>query len=623
MHPSNAAEPSGANHHGKRPFDPSTLFSPPFASKDISPPTTEEQNLRLMQQFMNAMSLEANMPAPSVHLANTPVAFDSQTWRMNVQSLDQSSSGAQAPVSIEPLSGAPRLTDSKQVIDLQLLEDRPIQSVETLLSRASMYLVDPSNQSDGESQRQQAVRAAAATNPFTRAQIQPPIPNTDTWEHSEEAVTAFPTILSSEVGLGRMAGMANPGAKAEQRLSQIEKAMFTRYVTNLIELEILSGTDQQAAFLRAAEEAPAALTRIRAGERLEPFVPNEFLCTRCRSLKLTPEAFIPRGPHADQIPREGMIEIIDFPFETLKLNWSCPLCRLMRHGLESTAPNFSVTDLDLMHCTLYLAQFSFYWDNHSKFESFRFLYVSAKETSGEGKQVTTQLLPVETKQYPLGFIGRQLQQDRVSPTLIRRWLQQCEQIHGPMCTNMNYNHRIDAKDTKPKPNQLNDLLKVLHFIDVQNSCLTTVSSPVRYLALSYVWRKTKFSHTMKANLPDRIRPGALSTIAQELPAVILDAITLTRDIGERYLWIDSLCIVQDDNTSKTQTINKMNVVYENAVLTLIAASGNNADDGLPGVRPGSRTEVQQVATVGTDLKFIVPHNLQGLDDSTWATRAWT
>jgi hypothetical protein len=59
-------------------------------------------------------------------------------------------------------------------------------------------------------------------------------------------------------------------------------------------------------------------------------------------------------------------------------------------------------------------------------------------------------------------------------------------------------------------------------------------------------------------------------------------------IGERYLWVDSLCIVQDDPQEKHGQIANMDAIYGNAILTINAAAGQDANAGLPGVRPLSR-----------------------------------
>ena len=67
-----------------------------------------------------------------------------------------------------------------------------------------------------------------------------------------------------------------------------------------------------------------------------------------------------------------------------------------------------------------------------------------------------------------------------------------------------------------------------------------------------------------------------------------DAIYATRMLGEQYLWVDAICIKQDALETKQEEIDAMDVTYSQASLTIVAAAGDSADAGLPGVRKGSR-----------------------------------
>ncbi|RSM20324.1 hypothetical protein CDV31_000819 [Fusarium ambrosium] len=63
----------------------------------------------------------------------------------------------------------------------------------------------------------------------------------------------------------------------------------------------------------------------------------------------------------------------------------------------------------------------------------------------------------------------------------------------------------------------------------------------------------------------------------------MDSIKLMPQLEERYLWIDSLCIIQDDPVSCGQQINQMAAIYDNATLALISADGKDAEAGLRGL----------------------------------------
>jgi hypothetical protein len=160
-------------------------------------------------------------------------------------------------------------------------------------------------------------------------------------------------------------------------------------------------------------------------------------------------------------------------------------------------------------------------------------------------------------------------------------------------------------------------------VDVQKERIVAITANDEYLALSYVWGKVKSFSLRKENFKKLQQPGGLSAIFKHLPRTIQDAILVTRQLGHRYLWIDSLCIVQDDVEFKSKLVDKMDLVYENAFMTLIAASGSDSNSGLPGIGTSPRTSEQQFADVSQDLRLIYARTHTALLDMIWARRAWT
>ncbi|KAK5737917.1 hypothetical protein LTR17_006357 [Elasticomyces elasticus] len=101
-----------------------------------------------------------------------------------------------------------------------------------------------------------------------------------------------------------------------------------------------------------------------------------------------------------------------------------------------------------------------------------------------------------------------------------------------------------------------------------------------YVALSHCWGLTAQVLTTSSTI---------TAHQQEIPfhslsTTFRDAINVTRLLGVGYIWIDSLCIVQDDNADWLQEAAKMGSVYENAYLTIAATSAENGDAGLKGQR---------------------------------------
>ncbi|KAL2196280.1 heterokaryon incompatibility protein-domain-containing protein [Corynascus similis CBS 632.67] len=101
--------------------------------------------------------------------------------------------------------------------------------------------------------------------------------------------------------------------------------------------------------------------------------------------------------------------------------------------------------------------------------------------------------------------------------------------------------------------------------------ITSGREKVRYVALSHPWLSHPWaSHAKFELLRCNSSDMARSIDWNELPVTYRDAITLTRRLGIRYIWIDSLCIVQDDKDDWRREAAKMADVYSNAYLTIAA-----------------------------------------------------
>lgn len=93
----------------------------------------------------------------------------------------------------------------------------------------------------------------------------------------------------------------------------------------------------------------------------------------------------------------------------------------------------------------------------------------------------------------------------------------------------------------------------------------------RYAALSHRWGVDVLPTTTQATLLDR----KLRIVWTSLSKTLQDAVTLTRLLGLEYLWIDCLCIVQDDISDWQTESSKMASIYENAHITIAANTTSN------------------------------------------------
>ncbi|VUC32531.1 unnamed protein product [Clonostachys rosea] len=93
-----------------------------------------------------------------------------------------------------------------------------------------------------------------------------------------------------------------------------------------------------------------------------------------------------------------------------------------------------------------------------------------------------------------------------------------------------------------------------------------------YLTLSYRWSEhTDSFMTTRRNLKQHY----FEIPVQKLSQTIKDAITITRRCGLRYLWVDALCIVQDDRSDWQVQAESMASIYQNSLFTISAAGGGH------------------------------------------------
>jgi hypothetical protein len=119
--------------------------------------------------------------------------------------------------------------------------------------------------------------------------------------------------------------------------------------------------------------------------------------------------------------------------------------------------------------------------------------------------------------------------------------------------------------------------------------------------------------------------GGLKRQKFDIPLVIEDAAHLTSALGCQYLWVDALCILQDDPTELAEEISRMGSIYSGAFVTFAAASGNDANSCLPGLRPKSRLQPRSLEYINGN--FVVsqpPYDLFGnIYGTKYESRAWT
>ncbi|KAK4691159.1 hypothetical protein P7C71_g5781, partial [Lecanoromycetidae sp. Uapishka_2] len=103
---------------------------------------------------------------------------------------------------------------------------------------------------------------------------------------------------------------------------------------------------------------------------------------------------------------------------------------------------------------------------------------------------------------------------------------------------------------------------------------------VPFAALSYCWGGEQPMKCLSSNI---VSYGSAIPFEKQ-PPTIKDAAKVCQGMGLQYLWIDALCIIQDDSNDRAVEIAKMTSIYGSATVTIVAARSSSANEGFLGER---------------------------------------
>lgn len=175
---------------------------------------------------------------------------------------------------------------------------------------------------------------------------------------------------------------------------------------------------------------------------------------------------------------------------------------------------------------------------------------------------------------------------------IKEWLNYCLERHGSVCAETLSGLIIDESTPPVLPSRVIDV--GLPDGSVAPRLLQANGATGYYTALSYCWGASEKTHRSYLTTVDTLEKHLSSIPWDLLPKTLRDAVLLTRAVGIRYLWVDSLCIIQDSTDDWEQESAKMGVVYSHARFVIAATIGEDANTGLfppqehvyhPGPRP--------------------------------------
>ena len=153
--------------------------------------------------------------------------------------------------------------------------------------------------------------------------------------------------------------------------------------------------------------------------------------------------------------------------------------------------------------------------------------------------------------------------------LAEMWFQQCTTSHKK-CNDT-------RKDRGWYPTRLIDLGSPYES-HVRLICTSDIRPNGPYVTLSHCWGSTDIIQLTRSSLADFRR----RILTSALPKTFADAITVTQKLGVRYLWIDSLCILQDKDNLKDwlHEGSLMHKVYLNSLCNIAATGAADGSKGL-------------------------------------------
>ncbi|KAI9717917.1 MAG: hypothetical protein M1812_004444 [Candelaria pacifica] len=361
------------------------------------------------------------------------------------------------------------------------------------------------------------------------------------------------------------------------------------------------------------EPAPFCLTKQPiAGHEEKPLA----LCNTCRALNLTVEKFLVSLGDEGQVNNDQSRQLGSL-FDIRRKTF-CPFCRLVVKAAARSPlpipPNSSIEKQGPMCYVRWLidGQQQDRTKNHKELEYLartrRIHLYSEPKAFGDAYLV----LLADDAPSPL-FFGRIMPRDATDFPLLRQWSSLCERCHGLVCN----------EPLTPKLAEINGS-RGLRLVDVEQLCVVSAPPGCRYLALSYLWGPNARSHFRATTENIDILGVPYSLAKAELSRTISDAIVLVTKLGERYLWVDSLCLIINSKVENSFEAIHVDAIYANACLTIIAGTGTDHNAGLPGVQSDSRIVQQEIEECGFNLRLMLTYLAEDyLRSSEWNKRGWT
>lgn len=155
-----------------------------------------------------------------------------------------------------------------------------------------------------------------------------------------------------------------------------------------------------------------------------------------------------------------------------------------------------------------------------------------------------------------------------------------------------------------------------------------------YVALSYCWGFAEQASTQSTTTSSNFEKNKMNIDLQTVSMVIQDAVTVCRTFRIRYLWVDALCIIQDNLQDWERESSIMGDLYQNAYFTIGVASSKSCHDSflsnsLPAIEfpfssslnSGAKGTYRIVARGDTQSPDYSSNEFEDMEGS-WQNRGW-
>ena len=192
---------------------------------------------------------------------------------------------------------------------------------------------------------------------------------------------------------------------------------------------------------------------------------------------------------------------------------------------------------------------------------------------------------------------------------LRNWMSSCGFVPSPS------NRNVSQAFFPPT-------LPMIRLVDTHNRCLIDADLTFNYACLSYVWGQSAFTKLEKINLEKYKCKMGIGKGRRIDAQTVEDAISLVNQLGLQYLWVDSLCIVQNDKDDVSHFISQMGRIYSCAAVTIVSDSPD-AITGIPGISVARSKPSPTLEAYGYHLVAMQLTLSEALRTSTWFRRGWT